>query len=67
MNFMAYWMPTASEHARTTMIVIQLIVTSLIVWKLAAGLSLYWASSSLVGLFQTLWLRYRIPQAAKPA
>ena len=63
----AYWMPTASEHARMTMVVIQLIVTSLIVWKLAAGLSLYWASSSFVGLFQTLWLRYRIPQEAKAA
>jgi YidC/Oxa1 family membrane protein insertase len=63
----AYWMPTASEHARTTAMVIQLIMTSLIVWKLAAGLSLYWASSSLVGLFQTLWLRYRMPQESKVA
>jgi YidC/Oxa1 family membrane protein insertase len=58
----AYWMPNASENARTTIIVIQLIVTSLIVWKLAAGLGLYWASSNIVGLFQTLWLRYRDPQ-----
>jgi YidC/Oxa1 family membrane protein insertase len=63
----AYWMPMASENARTTMIVIQLIVTSLIVWKLAAGLGLYWASSNLVGLFQTLWLRYRLPPDAQPA
>lgn len=53
----AYWMPSASEHARTTMIVIQVIITSLIVWKLAAGLGLYWAVSNLVGLFQALWLR----------
>ncbi len=58
----AYWMPNASENARTTIIVIQLIVTSLIVWKLAAGLALYWASSNIVGVFQTLWLRYRAPQ-----
>jgi len=63
----AYWMPTASENARTTLIVIQLIVTSLIVWKLAAGLGLYWASSGLVSLFQSLWLRYRIPQNARLA
>ncbi len=62
----AHWMPTASEHARTTMIVIQLLVTSVIVWKLAAGLGLYWASSNFVGLFQTLWLRHRMP-AARPA
>jgi YidC/Oxa1 family membrane protein insertase len=63
----AYLMPTASEHARTTIIVIQVIVTSLIVWKLAAGLGLYWASSNLVGIFQTLWLRYRVSHDAKPA
>jgi YidC/Oxa1 family membrane protein insertase len=62
----AYFMPSASEHARTTVIIIQLIVTSLIVWKLAAGLGLYWASSNLVGVFQSLWLRYRLPaQAAR--
>lgn len=60
----AYVAPTASVNARTTMIVIQIAVTSLIVWKLAAGLGLYWASSSLVGLFQNLWLRGRTPPAA---
>jgi YidC/Oxa1 family membrane protein insertase len=60
----AYVLPAVSGNAHTTMIVIQVVVTSLIVWKLAAGLGLYWASSSLVGLFQTLWLRFRIPPAA---
>jgi len=55
----AYLMPSASEQMRSTLVVIQVMVTFLIVWKLAAGLGLYWASSSLVGLFQTLWLRYR--------
>jgi YidC/Oxa1 family membrane protein insertase len=53
----AYWMPSASEHARTVMIVMQVIITSLIVWKLAAGLGLYWVASNLVSLTQTLWLR----------
>jgi YidC/Oxa1 family membrane protein insertase len=62
----AYLTPTAAKNARTTMVVIQVVVTSLVVWKLAAGLGLYWASSSLVGLFQTLWLRFRQPQAAQP-
>jgi YidC/Oxa1 family membrane protein insertase len=62
-----YWMPNASENARMAIIVIQLMVTSLIVWKLAAGLGLYWASSNLVGLFQTLWLRTRTPQVGKAA
>jgi YidC/Oxa1 family membrane protein insertase len=63
----AYFMPTASEHARTTMIVIQVIITSFIIWKLAAGLGLYWVSSNLVGLFQALWLRHRSPRSAVPA
>ena len=54
-----YMMPSASEQARTTLILVQVAVTFFIVWKLAAGLSLYWVSSGLVGLFQTLWLRYR--------
>ena len=63
----AYWMPSASEQARTTMIVIQVFVTALIVWKLAAGLGLYWVSSSIVGLVQTLWLRHRVIRSAVPA
>jgi YidC/Oxa1 family membrane protein insertase len=52
-------MPAVSEQMRPTLMVIQVLVTFFIIWKLAAGLGLYWASSSLVGLFQTLWLRYR--------
>jgi len=55
----AYLMPSASEQMRSTLMVIQMAVTFFIVWKLAAGLGLYWASSSLVGVVQTLWLRYR--------
>ena len=60
-------MPSNSEHMRNTLITVQMIVTFLIVWKLAAGLGLYWVSSNLVGLFQTLWLRYRYDSASKPA
>jgi YidC/Oxa1 family membrane protein insertase len=55
----AYLMPSASEEMKGTMLVIQITVTFFIVWKLAAGLGLYWASSSLVGVFQALWLRCR--------
>ena len=54
----AYLMPSSSEQIKSTLIIIQVVVTFFIVWKLAAGLGLYWASSSLVGLFQTFWLRY---------
>lgn len=52
-------MLSVSEQARGTHIVIQVAVTFFVVWKLAAGLSLYWLSSGAVTLFQTLWLRYR--------
>jgi YidC/Oxa1 family membrane protein insertase len=52
-------MPSASAQMKTTLMSIQVVVTFIIVWKLAAGLGLYWASSSVVGLFQTLWLRFR--------
>jgi YidC/Oxa1 family membrane protein insertase len=54
-----YLMPSASEQMRNGLVVFQVVVTLLLVWKLAAGLGLYWASSSLVGIFQTLWLRSR--------
>ena len=63
----AYLMPSNAAQLRNTLIAIQLFVTFLIVWKLAAGLGLYWMSSNLVNLFQTLWLRHRYAPAAKSA
>jgi membrane protein insertase Oxa1/YidC/SpoIIIJ len=47
-----------SGSARTMIITLQVGITFFIVWKLAAGYGLYWASSSAVGLAQTLWLRH---------
>jgi YidC/Oxa1 family membrane protein insertase len=61
-----YFLPSNSEPMRMTMIIIQVTVTFLIIWKLAAGLGLYWASSSLIGLFQTLWLRHRYAPGSRP-
>jgi YidC/Oxa1 family membrane protein insertase len=55
----AYLIPNSSQHMRSTLVAIQVVITFFIVWKLAAGLSLYWVSSGAVSLFQTLWLRYR--------
>jgi len=63
----AWLMPSISGQMRTTLILIQVAVTFLIVWKLAAGLGLYWVSSSLVNIFQTLWLRHRQDSTLKPA
>jgi YidC/Oxa1 family membrane protein insertase len=59
--------PSASEQMRSAVIVMQVVLTSLIVWKLAAGLGLYWVVSSLVGLTQTLWLRRDSNAAGIPA
>ena len=56
----AYYMPSVSESGKTTLILIQIAVTCFIVWKLSAGLGLYWVASSSVGLFQNLWLRWKI-------
>lgn len=55
----AYWAPAAGAQARAMLVVLQVLVTGLLVWKLAAGLGLYWASSSMIGLLQSLWLRHR--------
>jgi membrane protein insertase Oxa1/YidC/SpoIIIJ len=53
----AHFAPGMSDGARTTIVAVQVGITLFIVWKLAAGYSLYWASSNAVGLAQTLWLR----------
>jgi YidC/Oxa1 family membrane protein insertase len=63
----AYLMPTASEHARLMMVLVQVMITSLFVWKLAAGLGLYWAASGLVSLVQAIWLRRPELRHARPA
>jgi YidC/Oxa1 family membrane protein insertase len=59
-----YLIPNTSAHMRNTLVAIQVVVTFFIVWKLAAGLGLYWVSSSSISLFQTLWLRYRVSPVA---
>jgi YidC/Oxa1 family membrane protein insertase len=63
----AWLMPTASDHARMVMVLFQVVITSLFVWKLAAGLGLYWAASGLVSLGQTIWLRRPALKNARPA
>jgi YidC/Oxa1 family membrane protein insertase len=63
----AYLMPTATEHARLMMVLVQVLLTSLFVWKLAAGLGLYWAASGLVSLIQAIWLRRPVLKNASAA
>lgn len=64
----AYWLPNASANGRVILISIQVFITSLVVWKLAAGLGLYWATSNAVGLLQSWWLRRTTPplQSVRP-
>lgn len=52
-----YLTPNLPDQARAFLIAVQVLVTGFILWKLAAGLGLYWAASSSVGLLQTMWLR----------
>ena len=52
----AYFLPTASETAKSSLVLIQIVVTGFIIWKLAAGLGLYWAASGLVSLGQNVWM-----------
>jgi membrane protein insertase Oxa1/YidC/SpoIIIJ len=59
-----YFVPNMPENARTMLLLIQVALTFFIVWKLAAGYGLYWASSSVVGLLQTLWLRREYSRTA---
>jgi YidC/Oxa1 family membrane protein insertase len=57
--------PTMSEQARTAMHWLPVIVTFLVTWHLSAGLCLYWAGASGVGVLQAALLRRRI-ERAKP-
>jgi YidC/Oxa1 family membrane protein insertase len=55
--------PTMSEQARTAMHWLPVIVTFLVTWHLSAGLCLYWAGASGVGVFQAALLRRRVARS----
>jgi YidC/Oxa1 family membrane protein insertase len=52
--------PGARDN-RTAGVVLSAALTLFFAWKLSAGLGLYWAVSSGVGLAQSAWLRRRSP------
>ncbi len=54
----AYYMPSAAPDKAMLMVLIQVAVTALILWKLSAGVGLYWAASAFVSAVQTFLLRY---------
>jgi YidC/Oxa1 family membrane protein insertase len=51
--------PSIQPHGRAFFIVLPALLTLAFMWKLSAGLGLYWAASSLVGVFQAAILRLR--------
>lgn len=53
----AYYFPSAGAGTATMMIVVQVLVTAFILWKLSAGVGLYWVASSFVNAVQTSVLR----------
>jgi len=47
----------STEHNRLLMIVVSTVVTLFVLWKMPAGIGLYWGASSLVSLLQALVIR----------
>jgi YidC/Oxa1 family membrane protein insertase len=58
--------PAMSEQARTAIHWLPVIVTLLVTWHLSAGLCLYWAGGTSVGILQAAMLRRRVNRP-KPA
>jgi YidC/Oxa1 family membrane protein insertase len=65
----AYYLPSAAGGPVVVMVVLQVLVTAFILWKLSAALGLYWAASAAVGVVQTGVLRreQRRMASASPA
>ena len=53
----AFYAPSTAGHTATLMIFVQVVVTAFIIWKLSAGVALYWAASASVGVVQSGILR----------
>lgn len=61
----AYYFPSVSADPSLLMVAIQVAIIAFMVWKLAAGLGLYWAASSAVSVVQTLVLRWERRRAQR--
>jgi YidC/Oxa1 family membrane protein insertase len=53
----AYYFPSASADPSMLMVALQVAIMAFMLWKLSAGLGLYWAASSGVNVLQTAVLR----------
>jgi YidC/Oxa1 family membrane protein insertase len=63
----AWYYPSASADPSMLMVAMQVAIMAFMVWKLSAGLGLYWAASSGVNAVQTLMLRRDRRRAGSPA
>jgi YidC/Oxa1 family membrane protein insertase len=63
----AYYMPSAAPDKAMLMVAVQVVVTAFILWKLSAGVGLYWAASAFVSTVQTGVLRYEQRRATGDA
>lgn len=58
--------PSMSEQARTILHWLPVVATLLVTWHLSAGLGLYWAGASSVGVLQAALLRHRVARSNPP-
>lgn len=63
----AFYFPSGAADPSMLMVAVQVVVMAFVVWKLSAGLGLYWAASSGVNVVQTLVLRRERRRAARLA
>ncbi len=60
----SYYFPSMGGNAQTMMVIAQVVITGLFIWKLSAALGLYWLGSSIVGGVQTVVLQLEQRRAA---
>lgn len=63
----AYYVPSGAHPPAALMIAAQIAITALFLWKLSAGLGLYWAASSGVTIIQNAVLRREQKHVAQSA
>jgi len=61
----AYYAPSSGADTAMVMMAVQILVTAFIVWKLAAGVGLYWAVSAFASVIQSVVLRYDVSAPRK--
>jgi YidC/Oxa1 family membrane protein insertase len=63
----AYYLPSGSNAPSTVMVAVQIAITAIFLWKMSAGLGLYWVASSGVSIVQNVVLRReqkRVPRSS---